>query len=250
MFTSLMTLHSNMGDYLLYSSVLALETASICIIGRYDPSHSSSEIDWPAWLSLSREIRWEDCAQSRVLLPLISPSFFAEIVKQHSLIALAARYVNDPSPATFIGALSTFTLAALYLHHCHRVDQYQNAFLAGSACGTILLSCAIQFMFPQTRWLKSLQTYLPLAIILASCFSAVIHRLGILDSTSRGHKATGQGSAIVRQWMNWTRRAFPRRICDDDMTGGRAWRTIGRKTLAYPSNTVFQSQRGLDSLAK
>ena len=209
MFTSLMTLHSNMGDYLLYSSMLALETASICIIGRYDPSHSSSEMECPAWLSLSREIRWKDCAQSRVLLPVISPLFVAEIVEQHFFVALAARYVNDPSPATFVGALSTFTLAALYLHHCHRVDQYQNAFLAGSACGAILLSCAIQFMFPQTRWLKSLQTYLPLAIILASCFSAVIHRLGILDSTSRGHKASGQGSAIVRQWNRLDEKSIP-----------------------------------------
>ncbi|KAL2049790.1 hypothetical protein ABVK25_009885 [Lepraria finkii] len=175
MFILMKVFYSNMNDYLLYSSALALETGSIFIFGRYDPSHTSSAMGCPVWLSPSRGFRWEDCTQS-----------------QHSLVALVARCVNDPSPAAFIGALSTFTLAALYIHHFHQDDRYQNAFLVGSACGVILLSCAIHIILPDTRWLQSLQTYLPLAIVFGSSFSAVMHHLGILDRASSGHQEIGQ----------------------------------------------------------
>lgn len=192
MFILMKVFYSNMNDYLLYSSALALETGSIFIFGRYDPSHTSSAIGCPVWLSPSRGFRWEDCTQSQVFHPWNMPSSIAEIVEQHSLVALVARCVNDPSPAAFIGALSTFTLAALYIHHFHQDDRYQNAFLVGSACGVILLSCAIHIILPDTRWLQSLQTYLPLAIVFGSSFSAVMHRLGILDRASSGHQEIGQ----------------------------------------------------------
>ena len=106
--------------------------------------------------------------------------------------ATVARIFHDPSPAAFIGALSTFTLAALHVHHVHRDDRYQNAFLVGSACGGMFLSFAIHIALLDARWLQTVQTCLPVAVVLGASFSAVVHRLGMLDHASGGQQQFGQ----------------------------------------------------------
>ena len=112
--------------------------------------------------------------------------------------AIVAQTFHDPSPAAFIGTLSAFTLAALYAHYIHRDDRYQNAFLVGSACVVIFLSSAICILSPDARWLPTIRIYLPLAIVLGSSLSAVVHRSGVLDRASGGNQHLEQGREKVQ----------------------------------------------------
>ena len=93
-----------------------------------------------------------------------------------------ARSIDDPSPGAFIGALSAFTLAALFVHHFHRGNRYQDAVLAGCVCVVASISCVLHIALPGTTWSKTMyvRTYMPPTIIVGSLLSAIMHRLGIL----------------------------------------------------------------------
>ena len=98
-----------------------------------------------------------------------------------------ARSLDDPSPGAFIGALSAFTLAALFVHHFHRGDRYQDVVLAGCVCVIASISSVIHITLPGTTWSKMMyiRTYLPSTIIVGSLLSAILHRLGILGQANR-----------------------------------------------------------------
>ena len=98
-----------------------------------------------------------------------------------------ARSIDDPSPEIFIGALSAFTLAALFVHHFHRGDQYQDAVLAGCVCVIASISCVIHITLPGTTWsqMMYIRTYLPPTIIVGSLLSAILHGLGIPSHANR-----------------------------------------------------------------
>lgn len=100
-----------------------------------------------------------------------------------------ARSVDDPSPEAFIGALSAFTLAALFVHHFHRGNRYQDAVLVGCVCVIASISCILHIALPGTSWSKTMymRTYLPPTMIVGSLLSAIVHRLGIL-----GHANTAK----------------------------------------------------------
>ena len=93
-----------------------------------------------------------------------------------------ARSIDDPSPGAFVGALSAFTLAALFVHHFHRGHRYQDAVVASCVCVIASISCVLHITLPGTTWSKMMciRTYLPATIIVGSLLSAILHRLGIL----------------------------------------------------------------------
>ena len=101
-----------------------------------------------------------------------------------------ARSIDDPSPGSFIGALSAFTLAALFVHHFHRRNRYQDAVLAGCVCVVASISCVLHVALPRTKWSStmSMRTYLPPTIIVGSLLSAIMHRLGILGCANRAEQ--------------------------------------------------------------
>ena len=98
-----------------------------------------------------------------------------------------ARGIDDPSPGAFIGALSAFTLAALFVHHFNRGQRYQDAVLAGCVCVVASVSCVLHIALPGTTWSKTIymRTYLPSTIIIGSLLSALMHQLGILGHGNR-----------------------------------------------------------------
>ena len=101
-----------------------------------------------------------------------------------------ARSIDDPSPGVFIGALSAFTLAALFVHHFHRGNRYQDAVLAGCVCVVASVSCVLNIAMPGTTWSKTMymRTYLPPTIIFGSPLSAIMHRLGLLGHANRANE--------------------------------------------------------------
>ena len=101
-----------------------------------------------------------------------------------------ARSIDDPSPGAFIGALSAFTLAALFVHHFHRGDRYQDAVVAGCLCVIVSIAFFIHITLPGTMWSKMMciRTYLPPTIIVGSLLSATMHRLGILGHAHRAEQ--------------------------------------------------------------
>ena len=116
-----------------------------------------------------------------------------------------AHSLDDPSPGAFIGALSAFTLAALFVHHVHRGDRYQDAVLAGCICVIASISCGVHVTLPGTTWSKMMcvRTYLPPTIIAGSLLSAILHRLGILGLA------------------NSVRQPYPRKRKDNEATKSR-----------------------------
>ena len=98
-----------------------------------------------------------------------------------------AHSIDDPSPGSFIGALSAFTLAALFVHHFHRGNRYQDAVLAGCVCVLASISCVLHIALPRMMWSSTtyIRTYLPPTIIVGSLLSAIMHRLGILGHADR-----------------------------------------------------------------
>lgn len=71
-------------------------------------------------------------------------------------------------------------LLGLAIYNSHLDDRYQNYFLvAGLATTTIIANNSFEGL------LCGIQTYLPFCVILALCWSAVVHKLGRAVSRSR-----------------------------------------------------------------
>ena len=56
----------------------------------------------------------------------------------------------------------------------------------------MFLSFAMHIALLDARWLQTVQTCLPVAVVLGASFSAVVHRLGMLDHASGGQQQFGQ----------------------------------------------------------
>ncbi len=114
----------------------------------------------------------------------------ADVEPQWYSATQIAHSIDDPSPGAFIGALSAFTLAALFVHQFHQGERYQSAVLAGCVCVVASVSCVLHIALPGTTWSKTMymRTYLPPTIIVGSLLSAIMHRLGLLGHANRANK--------------------------------------------------------------
>ncbi|KAK0515154.1 hypothetical protein JMJ35_002533 [Cladonia borealis] len=160
-----------MDDNLLYILALVVETAATVIISRYDPLHNPRTLSCPSWSSRQGWcLSWKACAE----------------IEWYPATQIA-RSIDDPSPGAFIGALSAFALAVLFVHHFHRGERYQDAVLAGCVCVVASISCVLHIALPGTKWSKTMdmRTYLPPTVIVGSLLSAIMHRLGILGHANR-----------------------------------------------------------------
>lgn len=124
-------------------------------------------------------------AESRMMTTYSSSS--ADVSQQNYPSVLVSYAFDDPSPAAFDGALAVFTLAALYLHALHREDRYQNhCQVAGIAVAAVISGTRYFLLFDEPL-AHSIQICVPTSIMVASVFSAIIHRMGSLAS-SRAHE--------------------------------------------------------------
>ena len=114
----------------------------------------------------------------------------ADAEQQWYPAAQIAHSINDPSPGAFIGGLTAFTLAALFVYHFHRGQRCQSAVLAGCVCVVASISCVLHIALPGTTWSNTMymRTYLPPTIIVGSLLSAIMHRLGIVGHANRAEQ--------------------------------------------------------------
>ena len=89
---------------------------------------------------------------------------------------------DDPSPATFQGALALFTLATLYLYNFHGEARYRNYCLVVVIIATAIISITRQIIFHDEPLAHSIQISLPSNIILASIVNVINRRTGTLAS--------------------------------------------------------------------
>lgn len=88
--------------------------------------------------------------------------------------------MEDPSPPILVVKWFSVALLGLAIYHSHLDDRYQNYFLvAGLASATIIANNSSQGL------LCGIQTYLPFCVVLALCWSAVVHKLGRAVNRSR-----------------------------------------------------------------
>ncbi len=101
--------------------------------------------------------------------------------------------MEDPSPPVLVVKWFSVALLGLAIWHSHLNDRYQNYFLvAGLASAIIIANNSSQGL------MCGIQTYLPFCIILALCWSAVVHKLGRAVSRNwRQQEETSQQLKVI-----------------------------------------------------
>lgn len=99
--------------------------------------------------------------------------------------------MEDPSPPVLVMKWFSVALLGLAIYHSHLDDPYQNYFLvAGLGFAAIVAHVSSQSL------MSGLQTYLPICVMLALCWSAVVHRVGRAMSRYRSRQKRSKGG----QW--------------------------------------------------
>lgn len=84
-------------------------------------------------------------------------------------------------------------MLGLAIHHSHLEDRYQNHFLIAA-----LAVAGLAAHLSSQSLMGGIQTYLPFCVILALCWSAVVHRLGRGLSRCRSRQEDSMGQSWER----------------------------------------------------
>lgn len=166
-------------DSVLLAFGFTVEALAVLIICQYDSLPSSRpSTTWPTAAD-ARTYSPVSMACSLKVVPLfLRQQIFqkADSLKQNTLLEPVCQATLDPTPTTFVAAISVLTLAILFTHHLSQRHRLQNHFSVLGICAGIVISSTKAFIYPGLLTAASFRQILLWSWFLCSVSGAVAHR--------------------------------------------------------------------------